>query len=191
MSKVTDVIAAGLRERGKPYVFGAAGPNKFDCSGLMVFIFATVGIHLPRTADEQYRWAKPVTSPAPGDLVFWVDGSGHASHVALYLGSGQVLAAPHTGALVKSEPLFEESGHTRHYGRVPGLGAGTAAVVAPVANVVTTAAGSVSGLLSDSVRGIALEGVAALAAVALIGLGAYRLAAPKIKQQSQALEAAL
>lgn len=197
MSKVDQVIAVGEAERGKPYVFGDEGPNGFDCSGLTQFIFAHVGIKLPRTADQQYRFAKPVNSPSPGDLVFWLDRSGHASHVALYIGGGQVLAAPHTGAVVRNQPIFQESGHTRVYGRVPGLGVvgGTiATVAAPIAGV----GGAVAGWTADQISGvlggakaITLEALAALAGAALVGLGAYRLAAPKIKATRQELENSL
>ncbi len=197
MSRVDQLLAYGQTEVGKPYVFGDEGPNAFDCSGLMQWIFAHVGIKLPRTADQQYRFAKPIKTPSPGDLVFWLDGTGHATHVALYLGNGQVLSAPHTGAQVHDQPIFNLAGHTRVYGRVPALGI-VGGTIATVAAPVTGAASSVAGWTADQISGalggaktITLEALAALAGAALIGLGAYRLAAPKIKQTSQELEQAL
>lgn len=194
MSIVDDLITVGLSEVGKPYNYGAEGPSSFDCSGLMQFAFAKVGVKLPRTADQQYKYTSPVTSPAAGDLVFWVNNAGVATHVALYLGGGKVLSAPHTGAVVHTGPLFQEPNETRHYGRVPGLGGAVGTIVAPVAAVGATAVGwttsAINGVLGGA-KGIALEGVGALAALVLIGLGAYRLAAPQIKKQTNALESAL
>jgi cell wall-associated NlpC family hydrolase len=102
MSKADSIIAYGLAEVGKPYHFGDEGPNAFDCSGLMQYIFGKAGIKLPRTAAEQQKFATPVTKPVPGDLVFF---GAPAHHVGLYLGGGRMLAAPHTGANVRVQSV--------------------------------------------------------------------------------------
>jgi cell wall-associated NlpC family hydrolase len=109
--KIGSIIAAGMKQLGKPYVFGDEGPNTFDCSGLMQFIFKKNGIKLPRTAAQQQKVAKRVSKPQPGDLVFY----GYpAHHVALYLGNGKMLAAPHSGANVRVQPVYGKP----TYGRI-------------------------------------------------------------------------
>jgi len=109
--KVGSIIASGMKQLGKPYVFGDEGPNTFDCSGLMQFIFKKNGISLPRTAAQQQKVAKRVGKPVAGDLVFY----GYpAHHVALYLGNGKMLAAPHAGANVRVQPVYGKP----TYGRI-------------------------------------------------------------------------
>jgi cell wall-associated NlpC family hydrolase len=86
MSKVADLIALATTQLGKPYVYGDEGPNTFDCSGLMQYVFGLVGIRLPRTAAQQQKSVTRVASPVPGDLVFY---GAPAHHVALYIGGGR------------------------------------------------------------------------------------------------------
>ncbi|NUS16654.1 MAG: glycoside hydrolase, partial [Streptomyces sp.] len=97
-------IAYAFEQLGKPYQWGAVGPDSFDCSGLTSQAWAHAGVHIPRTAEEQ--WAKlphvPMSLLRPGDLVIYFAG---ASHVALYIGNGQVVQAPHTGSQVKISPI--------------------------------------------------------------------------------------
>ncbi len=120
------VIAAGMSVVGTPYSWGggnAAGPSAgidqgagtvgFDCSGLTSWVFATVGVQLPRTAAGQEAVSRPTASPRPGDLVFF-GAPGAAYHVAVYLGGGQMLDAPHTGAVVRVEPVWDGA----RYGQV-------------------------------------------------------------------------
>lgn len=192
MSKLDDLIAWGTREIGKPYVYGAEGPNTFDCSGLMQYIFAKVGIQLPRVADAQYRATSRVAeqAAAPGDLVFYVNNStGVADHVALYLGSGKMLAAPHTGANVEIQSVYSRSGYTRVYGRVAGLG--NAGAVSAVTGVAAQAASwtsdKVDSLLGGA-RAVVLEAILAIGGLALVGLGLSRLAKPKIEAKTTELE---
>lgn len=178
MTLVDDVIGEASDELGHPYVYGDEGPTGFDCSGLMQFVFAKVGIKLPRTADAQYHYTKPVTSPSPGDLIFYVDGTGKATHVTLYIGGGKMIEAPHTGANVEISGVGDMSGHTRHYGRVPGLGAATAPIIGTVASAASTVSSGVSSLLGGTTS-IVYEAVFGVLGIALIGFGIYKLTTSK------------
>ncbi len=90
---------------GVPYVWGGATPSGFDCSGLVMYVFAQLGVSLPHYAAAQYGLGTPVARDQlqPGDLVFF-DGLGH---VGIYIGGGQVIHAPHTGDVVKISPLSD------------------------------------------------------------------------------------
>jgi cell wall-associated NlpC family hydrolase len=97
-------IAYAFSQLGKPYVWGAEGPDSFDCSGLTSQAWAHAGTPIPRTSQEQ--WAKlphvPMALLRPGDLVIYFSG---ATHVALYIGNGQVIQAPRPGSTVKVSPI--------------------------------------------------------------------------------------
>jgi hypothetical protein len=140
MSTADSIIAYGLTEIGKPYHYGDEGPNSFDCSGLMQYIFGKAGIKLPRTAAQQQKFATTVSKPVPGDLVFF---GNPAHHVGLYLGGGRMLAAPHTGALVRIQSV----GDVTNYGRVAGAGTGTAAQLVSTVTSPISSVFDVSGLL--------------------------------------------
>ncbi|WP_250002555.1 NlpC/P60 family protein [Actinoplanes sp. M2I2] len=86
---------------GKPYVFGSAGPNSYDCSGLTQEAWAGVGVHLDHYTKDQWNQGRPVSRAElqPGDLVFYYPGSLH--HVSIYIGGGMVVHAPHTGDHVR------------------------------------------------------------------------------------------
>ncbi|MGH3685809.1 MAG: C40 family peptidase [Pseudonocardiaceae bacterium] len=103
-----------LGEVGKPYVWGATGPNAYDCSGLMLRAYQSAGVTLPRVAAQQY-WAGtqlPVRQAQPGDLLFWgYDTSNPDSihHVAMYLGNGRMVeAANQTVPLRQRAVSFDE-----------------------------------------------------------------------------------
>jgi hypothetical protein len=103
-----------LGEVGKPYVWGATGPNAYDCSGLMLRAYESAGVTLPRVARQQY-WAGaqlPVRQAQPGDLLFWgYDTSDPDSihHVAMYLGNGRMVeAANQTVPLRQRAVSFDE-----------------------------------------------------------------------------------
>ncbi|MFH8794596.1 NlpC/P60 family protein [Streptomyces sp. NPDC017941] len=93
-----------LKQIGKPYAWGAKGPSAFDCSGLTQRAWGVAGRGIPRTSQQQ--WARlprvPLRGLRPGDLVVYFP---KATHVALYLGGGKVVHAPHPGARVKVSPL--------------------------------------------------------------------------------------
>ncbi|GAA3359639.1 C40 family peptidase [Streptomyces antimycoticus] len=97
-------LAYALNQIGKPYVWGAEGPNSFDCSGLTSSAWAYAGRLIPRTSQEQWRRLPrvPLNKLRPGDLVIYYKG---ASHVAMYAGNGQVVQAPRPGQRVKLSPL--------------------------------------------------------------------------------------
>ncbi|WP_431776593.1 NlpC/P60 family protein [Streptomyces cucumeris] len=93
-----------MEQIGKPYVWGAEGPNSFDCSGLTSQAWAHAGRTIPRTSQEQWRQLPRISLQRlrPGDLVIYNKG---ASHVAIYAGNGQVVQAPRPGQQVKLSPL--------------------------------------------------------------------------------------
>ncbi len=95
-----DVVAFALAQAGKPYVFAAAGPDAYDCSGLTMAAWATQGAHLAHFAATQYGQTVRVHADdlRPGDLVFFGDDLGH---VGLYLGGHLMVHAPHTGDVVR------------------------------------------------------------------------------------------
>ncbi|MEZ0493302.1 C40 family peptidase [Kineococcus sp. TBRC 1896] len=98
-------IAAAHTREGVPYAWGATGPSTFDCSGLTQWAYAQAGVSIPRTSRQQYAGLPrvPLDQLQPGDLVFYANGSDPSTihHVALYLGGGKVLHAPHTGDVVR------------------------------------------------------------------------------------------
>ncbi len=102
-------VNAALSRKGLPYVWGAAGPKSFDCSGLVQWSFAQAGIVMPRVAADQARSgpAVPVSQLAPGDLLFYhtdPTAPGYISHVAIYLGNGWMIQAPEPGMNVEVVP---------------------------------------------------------------------------------------
>ena len=93
------------KELGKPYVWGAAGPNSFDCSGLTQYVWAKAGVYLDHYTGSQWNEGQHVSRDQlqPGDLVFF---GGDLHHVGLYIGNGQMIEAPHTGADVRISNAF-------------------------------------------------------------------------------------
>jgi cell wall-associated NlpC family hydrolase len=91
------VVAVAQQYLGVPYVWGGSTPSGFDCSGLTMFCYAQLGIGLPHNAAAQQASVPAVSSPQPGDLVFF----GYpAYHVGIYVGGGSMIHAPHTGTVV-------------------------------------------------------------------------------------------
>ncbi|MEX0426292.1 C40 family peptidase [Nocardioides sp. DS6] len=103
-------IAFARQQIGEPYVWGAAGPDSWDCSGLTMRAWEAGGIALPHYSVAQYEESTPI-SPAdlrPGDLLFWGTSNSPSSihHVALYVGDGQMIEAPRTGVPVREISMY-------------------------------------------------------------------------------------
>jgi cell wall-associated NlpC family hydrolase len=105
-------IEAAQGQIGKPYMYGGSGPDSWDCSGLTQWAFAQAGVLIPRTAADQYA-AIPdkiaLGELEPGDLLFWATDTTDPTtihHVAIYVGNGLMLAAPHTGTNVQVQPVY-------------------------------------------------------------------------------------
>ena len=111
-SPAAGVLGIAAMYAGVPYQWGGTTPAGFDCSGFTQYVFAQIGITLPRTAEEQRMAATRVTNPQPGDLVFF--GS-PAHHVGIYAGGGMMWDAPHSGAVVSKRPIWNDPSIT--YGR--------------------------------------------------------------------------
>jgi cell wall-associated NlpC family hydrolase len=97
-------VAYAKAQVGKPYSYGATGPDSFDCSGLTMMAWAQAGISLPHSSSAQYGATRRVSASEiqPGDLIFYYSP---ISHVAIYVGGGQQVAATHTGDYVRLQPL--------------------------------------------------------------------------------------
>jgi len=89
------IIQTALRYQGVPYVFGGTTPSGFDCSGFVRYVFANSGVYLPRAADEQYDFGRPVSRSRlqPGDTVYFTTYTSGVSHVGIYLGDGNFISA--------------------------------------------------------------------------------------------------
>ncbi|GGO83448.1 C40 family peptidase [Wenjunlia tyrosinilytica] len=103
-SRAAAAVAFARAALGKPYVWGATGPNAFDCSGLTQSAWRAAGVSLPRTTYTQINTGHriPRSGLRPGDLVFFYSG---ISHVGLYIGDGRMIHAPHPGAPVRVAPI--------------------------------------------------------------------------------------
>jgi peptidoglycan DL-endopeptidase CwlO len=108
-TELTVALRAAESRQGLPYVWGAAGPSAFDCSGLVQWAFAQAGVRMPRVAADQARTgpAVPVSELEPGDLLFYhtdPTDPGYISHVAIYVGNGWMIQAPEPGLTVQLVP---------------------------------------------------------------------------------------
>ena len=94
-------LAFAKKQLGKPYKFGAEGPNSYDCSGLAQASWAAAGVAIPRVTTTQFKFGTAIAKAnlKPGDLVFFYGPS--PSHVALYVGQGMVIHAPRPGKTVE------------------------------------------------------------------------------------------
>lgn len=113
-------LAVAAQQKGDPYVYGAEGPNAFDCSGLVQYVFGKLGYELPRTTQAQYAAVTHVARSdlRPGDLVF-LFGSGGAYHVGIYAGGGHWWVARHSGTTItKQRAYWKSGGYDWRVGRV-------------------------------------------------------------------------
>jgi cell wall-associated NlpC family hydrolase len=114
-AKYGGVVAIAMQYLGVPYVWGGASPSGFDCSGLVMYVYAQVGVSLPHNAAMQYNTVGVFVSRdqlQPGDLVFF-DGLGH---MGMYIGGGQFIHAPHTGDVVKISSLNDSWYSSKYVG---------------------------------------------------------------------------
>ncbi|MGB9377423.1 MAG: NlpC/P60 family protein [Mycobacteriales bacterium] len=100
-------LQAAYNQLGKPYSWGAAGPNSFDCSGLTMFAWGKAGVSLPHSSRMQYSYGHKVARAdlQPGDLVF---AGSPIHHVGMYVGNGKMIHAPQQGDVVRIAPLMSD-----------------------------------------------------------------------------------
>jgi hypothetical protein len=108
--QIYDFLKNAESRIGLPYVWGAAGPASFDCSGLVQWAFAEAGVAMPRVSEEQFFTGPhiPYADARPGDLIFWHYNRSDPTdvdHVAIYVGNGMMVVAPHTGQYVEYVPV--------------------------------------------------------------------------------------
>ena len=114
-SRVERALRTAIAQKGDPYAYGAAGPNRFDCSGLTYFSFRRAGFsRIPRTSSAQAHFARHISRGAMkrGDLMFFTDGGG-VYHVGVFAGWGHgrrlVLHAPYSGTRVRTDRVWTNS----------------------------------------------------------------------------------
>jgi len=130
-NRLSEALKTAFDLRGTPYRLGGSTEQGLDCSGLVWVSFASAGIRLPRTSQEQFHATERVSRDAlqPGDLVFFKTGRSkkrEIDHVGIYVGNGKFLHAPRRGKVVSLASLSESYWDSRYRGagRVPGSGAG-------------------------------------------------------------------
>lgn len=101
------VVAEAKKHIGKPYVYGAAGPNSFDCSGLTMYVYSKFGKSLPHSAASQYNYGRAVSGSGlkAGDLIFGNAGGSGIQHVGIYDGNGRMIHAGNEQTDVESTPF--------------------------------------------------------------------------------------
>lgn len=112
----SQVVKIAASKKGTPYVYGASGPNSFDCSGFTSWVYARAGKHLPRTSSQQAAATRniPASDRRPGDLVFFASG-GDVYHVGIYAGKNLIWHAPRPGTSVHLERIWTPA---HFYGRL-------------------------------------------------------------------------
>jgi cell wall-associated NlpC family hydrolase len=112
-TKAEKALAFARSQIGKPYVWGATGPDSYDCSGLTQAAWNAAGISLPRTTYDQVNAGTTVSlaNAQPGDLVFFYDD---VTHVGIYIGNGKMIHAPKPGAYVREESIFYDGESSIH-----------------------------------------------------------------------------
>ncbi|SNY64331.1 C40 family peptidase [Paractinoplanes atraurantiacus] len=110
-SRAAKVLAEARKHVGKLYLYGAAGPNRFDCSGYTMYVYRkSIGVKLPHKADSQQRYGRAVSKGAkkPGDLLITRSG-GYGYHAAIYAGNGYMYDSPHSGARISKRKIFSQN----------------------------------------------------------------------------------
>jgi cell wall-associated NlpC family hydrolase len=113
----SSVTAYANKYLGRKYIWGASGPNAFDCSGFTMYVFRQFGINLPHQSGSQYKYGKAVSkgSLASGDLVFF-NTYGSISHVGIYIGGGKFIHASNSRTGVTISSLSEGYYASRYVG---------------------------------------------------------------------------
>jgi len=165
-------VALAARYIGVPYVWGGESPAGFDCSGLVQFVYDTLGVKLPRTSQEQAKIgiSVPYSQAQPGDLLIY-SYSSTADHVGLYAGGGQQIDAPKPG-----ETVQEQAVDTAHLTSVirpfPGSSGGTAGAT-QTGDVLGSITGGVDAAMSEVTK-VSLTALFALGGIALVAIGLWR-----------------
>ncbi|WP_369171812.1 NlpC/P60 family protein [Streptomyces sp. R28] len=112
-TKAEKVLAFARSQIGKPYVWGATGPDSYDCSGLTQAAWKAAGVDIPRVTYDQVNAGTTVSlsSAQPGDLVFFYDD---VTHVGIYIGNGMMIHAPKPGAYVREESIYYDGESSIH-----------------------------------------------------------------------------
>lgn len=120
-----EIALRAMAQIGRAYRYGGADLEGFDCSGLVYFIHQELGLSAPRTAQQQFNAASPVTRDdlVPGDLVFFRFSGARISHVGIYAGEGRFIHAPQTGRNVEFKRL-DDAYYARYFAGAGRLGRG-------------------------------------------------------------------
>ena len=104
-------VQEASRHHGQPYVYGAAGPTRFDCSGFTLYIYSRFGKRLPHNTNAQYSAVRHIarSSKQVGDLIFIRDSSGGFGHVGIYAGNGTMWDAPKPGDVVRHRAIYSSN----------------------------------------------------------------------------------
>ena len=112
-TKAEKALAFARSQIGKPYVWGATGPDSYDCSGLTQGAWKAAGVDIPRVTYDQVNAGTtvPLSNAQPGDLVFFYDD---VTHVGIYIGNGMMIHAPKPGAYVREESIYYDGESSIH-----------------------------------------------------------------------------
>ncbi|MFF5075750.1 C40 family peptidase [Actinoplanes sp. NPDC000266] len=116
-NKAGRILAEARKHVGKLYLYGAAGPNRFDCSGYTMYVYRkSIGVKLPHKADSQQRYGRGVSKSAkqPGDLLISRRGS-YGYHAAIYAGNGYMYDSPHSGSRISKRKIFSANYVVRRF----------------------------------------------------------------------------
>jgi hypothetical protein len=149
-----DIVAYARQQLGKPYAWGSEGPNSFDCSGLVKYVYQHVGLSTPRTTSDMMSRKSPLrpigrADLQPGDLILshWGSMPPH-SHVAIYAGGGQVIEASHKGTPVRVLTYGPDyAAHTDAYRRVPGINGAAGTDPGDILGAVSGVGGVLAGMI--------------------------------------------
>jgi cell wall-associated NlpC family hydrolase len=145
------VVSIAMQYLGIPYVWGGATPRGFDCSGLVQYVFAQVGVPLPHYTVSQWNYPNAVSVPRnqlqPGDLVFF----NGLDHVGIYIGNGDFIDSPHTGASVRIDSLSDGWYAAKYDGAKRILGATVGGVPATGSGTMSFTTGSANSSFSSDV----------------------------------------